>query len=63
VLRQLATSALLLAPLQLGPVALHAQSSLAITSATLLDGTGAAPVDNAAVVVRDGRIACAALRR
>src|SRR5215471_6396023 len=31
----------------------------AFVGATLVDGTGAAPVPNASVVVRDGRIECA----
>lgn len=35
---------------------------VAITGATLWDGTGAAPVPNAIVVVRAGRILCAGLR-
>ena len=33
--------------------------SLALTGATLIDGTGAMPVENATVVVADGRIQCA----
>jgi imidazolonepropionase-like amidohydrolase len=32
---------------------------VALVGATLVDGTGAAPVRNAVVVIRDGRIACA----
>jgi imidazolonepropionase-like amidohydrolase len=35
---------------------------MAIVGATLLDGTGAAPVRDAVVVMRDGRIACAGPR-
>jgi len=35
----------------------------AITGATLLDGTGAAPVADAVVLVRDGRISCAGPRK
>lgn len=34
----------------------------ALVGATLVDGTGAAPVRDAAVVMRDGRIACAGTR-
>jgi imidazolonepropionase-like amidohydrolase len=36
-----------------------AQSVRAVVGATLIDGTGSAPVPNAVIVVRDGRIACA----
>jgi len=35
---------------------------LALVGATLIDGTGAPPVSDAVVVVRDGRIACAGTR-
>ena len=35
---------------------------IVLTGATLVDGTGAAPVRNAVVVIRDGRIACAGPR-
>jgi imidazolonepropionase-like amidohydrolase len=35
---------------------------VALVGATLVDGTGAAPVPDAAVVVKDGRIACAGPR-
>ena len=35
---------------------------VALVGGTLVDGTGAAPVEDAAVVVRDGRIACAGPR-
>src|SRR6266404_3095690 len=35
---------------------------VALVGATLVDGTGAAPVRNAVVVIRDGRIACAGPR-
>jgi imidazolonepropionase-like amidohydrolase len=41
---------------------LQAQVARAIVGATLLDGTGAAPVPDAVVVVRAGRIACAGTR-
>jgi imidazolonepropionase-like amidohydrolase len=54
--RPIATFALALTLPLLYPGALRAQSSIAITGATLLDGTGAAPVTDAAVIVRDGRI-------
>ena len=37
-------------------------AEVALVGATLVDGTGAPPVPNAAVVVRDGRIACAGSR-
>jgi len=43
-----------------GPLA--SQSVQAIVGATLLDGTGSAPVADAVVVVRDGRIVCAGAR-
>src|SRR5262249_35896366 len=36
-----------------------APPALAWTGGTLIDGTGAAPVPNAVVVIRNGRIACA----
>src|SRR2546430_14239229 len=36
--------------------------SMALVGATLVDGTGAAPVGDAVVVMRDGRIACAGSR-
>jgi imidazolonepropionase-like amidohydrolase len=42
---------------------LAAQAARAIVGATLLDGTGAPPVIDAVVVVRDGRIVCAGTRR
>jgi len=42
---------------------LPAQTTRAITGATLLDGTGAAPVADAVVLVRDGRISCAGPRK
>ena len=60
--RPIATSALALALPLVCAGALRAQSSIAITGATLLDGTGAAPVTDAAVIVRDGRITCAGPR-
>ena len=60
--RPIATSALALALTLACAGALRAQSSIAITGATLLDGTGAAPVTDAAVIVRDGRITCAGPR-
>jgi imidazolonepropionase-like amidohydrolase len=37
-------------------------ADLALVGATLIDGTGAAPVADAVVVVRNGRIACAGAR-
>jgi imidazolonepropionase-like amidohydrolase len=42
---------------------LSAQSSRAITGATLIDGTGAPPVPDAVVLVRAGRVVCAGLRK
>ncbi len=39
-----------------------APPAMAIIGATLVDGTGAAPVRDAVVVMRDGRIACAGAR-
>jgi len=39
-----------------------APPAMAITGATLLDGTGAAPLRDAVVVMRDGRIVCAGSR-
>lgn len=39
-----------------------AQESRAFTGATLIDGTGAAPVSDAVVVIRGDRIACAGTR-
>jgi imidazolonepropionase-like amidohydrolase len=39
-----------------------APPAIAIVGATLVDGTGAAPVRDAVVVMRDGRIACAGPR-
>ncbi len=36
-----------------------AQATRAIVGATLIDGTGGAPVKNAVVLIRDGHIACA----
>ena len=36
---------------------------IALVGATLVDGTGASPVPNAVVLIRDGRIACAGPRR
>jgi imidazolonepropionase-like amidohydrolase len=56
-----------LIPIQLSLCALAAcqappASSYAIVGATLVDGTGAAPVEDAVVVVGDGRILCAGPR-
>src|SRR4029077_2464673 len=39
-----------------------APPAMAVVGATLVDGTGAAPVRDAVVVMRDGRIACAGPR-
>jgi len=36
---------------------------LAVIGATLIDGTGASPIDNAVVLVREGQIECAGNRR
>ncbi|MGH7483926.1 MAG: amidohydrolase family protein [Longimicrobiales bacterium] len=41
------------------PRATLAQHAVALVGGTLLDGTGAAPIADAVVVARDGRIACA----
>jgi imidazolonepropionase-like amidohydrolase len=41
------------------PVKPVAQGSFAITGARLIDGTGAEPIENATVVVRDGKIVAA----
>src|SRR5580658_3404249 len=41
------------------PVTPVAQGSFAITNARLIDGTGAEPVENATVIVRDGKIVAA----
>jgi imidazolonepropionase-like amidohydrolase len=62
----LRASLTLLAGLAL-PAALPAQAPpnaapVALVGATLVDGTGAAPVADAVVLVRDGRIACAGSR-
>ena len=43
--------------------ALSAQTTRAITGATLLDGTGAPPVADAVVLIRGGRITCAGTRK
>jgi imidazolonepropionase-like amidohydrolase len=45
------------------PAPLASQVARAIVGATLLDGTGAPPVADAVVIVREGRIACAGTRR
>jgi imidazolonepropionase-like amidohydrolase len=45
------------------PRPLAGQVTRTIVGATLLDGTGAAPVADAVVVIRDGRIVCAGTRR
>jgi imidazolonepropionase-like amidohydrolase len=42
---------------------LAAQAAGAIVGATLIDGTGAPPVANAVIVVRDGHLVCAGTRR
>src|SRR6478735_12285231 len=42
---------------------LSAQTTRAITGATLLDGTGAPPVADAVVLTRGGRITCAGTRK
>ncbi|MGH7445987.1 MAG: amidohydrolase family protein, partial [Longimicrobiales bacterium] len=40
----------------------HAQQPTAFIGGTLIDGTGRAPVNDAIVVIRDGRIVCAGSR-
>lgn len=60
--RPIAASAFAVTLLLLHSGGLPGQSSIAITGATLLDGSGAAPVADAAVIVRDGRITCAGAR-
>jgi imidazolonepropionase-like amidohydrolase len=42
---------------------LTAQAARAVVGAILLDGTGAPPIPDATVIVRDGRITCAGTRR
>jgi imidazolonepropionase-like amidohydrolase len=59
-LRVAVSGALLL--LAAGAGAQEAPAPVALLGATLVDGTGAAPVGNAAVIVRDGRIACVGTR-
>lgn len=64
-MRRLASDAALVFGLFLfsGPqVALGAGAPKALVGGTLVDGTGAAPVKGAVVVIRDGRIACAGTR-
>jgi len=47
-----------------GALQLHAAGpSVAITGATLIDGTGAQPIRDAVIVVSDGRIAAAGIMR
>lgn len=46
-----------LAPAAQPPGAADAGRSLVITGATVVDGTGASPLDNAVIVIREGRIA------
>jgi imidazolonepropionase-like amidohydrolase len=53
----------LLVPLLLWSPAARAQQPVALTGATLIDGRGGAPLADAVVVIRDGRIACAGSRR
>ncbi|HEX6200581.1 MAG TPA: amidohydrolase, partial [Thermoanaerobaculia bacterium] len=53
-------AALVLALLAAAPA--PPSGTLALVGATLLDGTGGAPVPDAVVVARDGRIACAGSR-
>jgi imidazolonepropionase-like amidohydrolase len=48
--------------LALAPLSAAAPPPMALVGATLVDGTGAAPVPDAVVLVRDGRIACAGPR-
>ncbi len=43
-------------------IRVRAQGTFAIAGATLIDGTGAAPVADSVVVIRDGRIAAAGAR-
>ncbi|MBW3533676.1 MAG: amidohydrolase family protein [Gemmatimonadetes bacterium] len=62
--RLASAAALLLAALLLAApsAAQDAPPPVALLGATLIDGTGAAPVRDAAVVVREGRITCAGPR-
>lgn len=53
---------LLALALAVGTAPLSAQAAIAISGGMLLDGTGAPPVQDAVVVVRDGRVACAGAR-
>jgi imidazolonepropionase-like amidohydrolase len=48
--------------LPLSPLQAPAQQTVAVVGGTLIDGTGRTPVPDAVVVVREGRIVCAAAR-
>lgn len=61
-LAPLLAAALLSASPQGAPAAGTTARPLALVGGTLIDGTGAAPVADAVVVARDGRIACAGAR-
>jgi imidazolonepropionase-like amidohydrolase len=56
------TVLLLVVAAHAGAVGMEAQASLAVVGGTLLDGTGAPPVSDAVVVIRDGHVACAGSR-
>ena len=58
--RRLAQSAAFAVVLALAPVhAVHAQAVTAFTGVTLIDGTSRAPIANATLLVRDGRVVAA----
>ena len=58
--RRLAQSAAFAVVLALAPVhAVHAQAVTAFTGVTLIDGTARAPIANATLLVRDGRVVAA----
>ncbi len=58
--RRLAQSAAFAVLLALAPVhAVHAQAVTAFTGVTLIDGTARAPIANATLLVRDGRVVAA----
>jgi hypothetical protein len=59
-LRTLAAGALL--GLAAGAAAQESPAPVALVGATLVDGTGSAPVRDGVVIVRDGRLACVGTR-
>jgi imidazolonepropionase-like amidohydrolase len=56
-LLRIAALSIVVAALWLAPLPAQAPAVTAFTGARLIDGTGNAPIDNATLVVRDGRIA------